>query len=121
MARNPFTAEKIDAALDDLKETTVRIDRYPEASGGPWLFRRRLTLDDLNVAPYVVRFEEERPGRLRQLTDEWWRRLTCRPSWRRQRSELTTATASVANRRPSTIRLNRGTAGSTMPGQGIRK
>ena len=64
MARNPFTAGEIDAALDVLEDMTVRIERYLEASGGPWLFGRRLTLADLNVAPYVVRFDEERPGRL---------------------------------------------------------
>ena len=82
MARDPFTVEEIDAALDILEEMTVQIERYLEASGGPWLFGQRLTLADLNAAPYVVRFEEERPGRLRPLTEAWWARLASRPCWR---------------------------------------
>ena len=41
----------------------------------------RLTLADIAVAPYVVRFEEERPGHLPDSTARWWSRFTSRPQW----------------------------------------
>lgn len=82
MARDPFTPAEIDAALDILENMTRQIDRYLEVNGGPWLFGTRLTMADLNVAPYVVRFEEERPGRLKPATADWWARLTARASWK---------------------------------------
>lgn len=81
MAREPFTDAEIGAALDILENMTLRIEAYLENSGGPWLFGERLTLADLNAAPYVIRFEEERPGRLPPLTSRWWSALTARPSW----------------------------------------
>jgi glutathione S-transferase len=81
MARDPFRPEEIDAALDILEGMTRELEAYLERSGGPWLFGARLTLADLNVAPYVIRFEEERPGRLGRLTSDWWLRLTARPAW----------------------------------------
>ncbi|MCK5364928.1 MAG: glutathione S-transferase C-terminal domain-containing protein, partial [Gammaproteobacteria bacterium] len=83
MARDPFTREEIDAALDVLEDMTRRIEAYLESSGGPWLFGERLTLADIHVAPYVVRFEEERPGRLAARTAHWWTRFTARDPWRR--------------------------------------
>ena len=82
MARDPFTREEIEAGLDILEDLTRRIEAYPEASEGPWLFGDRLTLADIAVAPYVTRFEEERPGRMMPETREWWSRFTSRPAWR---------------------------------------
>jgi glutathione S-transferase len=81
MARNPFKPEEIEAALDILEDMGRQIEGYLEKSGGPWLFGERFTLADINAAPYVVRFEEERPGRLGPLTAAWWARLTARPGW----------------------------------------
>ncbi len=82
MARDPFTREEIEAGLDVLEDLTRRIDAYLESSGGPWLFGERLTLADIAVAPYVVRFEEERPGRMMPPSRGWWARFTDRPAWR---------------------------------------
>jgi glutathione S-transferase len=82
MARDPFSSREIDAALDILEDLTRRIDAYLEASGGPWLFGAGLTLADIAVAPYVVRFEEERPGRMPPASAEWWTRFIARPAWR---------------------------------------
>ncbi len=82
MARDPFTREEIEAGLDVLEDLTRRIATYLQAGGGPWLFGERLTLADIAVAPYVVRFEEERPGRMPPGTHEWWSRFTSRPAWR---------------------------------------
>ena len=86
MARQPFTSAEIDAALDVLQDMTAQIEQYLEAGGGPWLFGQRFTLADINVAPYVVRFEEERPGRLPPRTRDWWARFMARPSW--QKAEI---------------------------------
>ena len=82
MARTPFTAAEMDAALDVLEDMAVKIERYLEQSGGPWIHGERYTLSDLNAAPYVVRFEEERPGRLLPRTAAWWASLTARPAWK---------------------------------------
>ena len=82
MARDPFTPAEMDAALDILEQMAAQIERYLEEGGGPWIFGARLTLADLHAAPYVIRFEEERPGRLLRRTRDWWARLTARPSWR---------------------------------------
>ncbi|MDX1432623.1 MAG: glutathione S-transferase family protein [Gammaproteobacteria bacterium] len=82
MARDPFTREEIDAALDVLEDMTRRIEDFLVERGGPWLLGERLTLADINVAPYVVRFEEERPGRLPARAAAWWSRFTARPAWR---------------------------------------
>lgn len=82
MARDPFTREEIEAGLDILEDLTRRIDAYLETGGGPWLFGERLTLADIAVAPYVVRFEEERPGRLSPRTAHWWSRFTSRTAWK---------------------------------------
>jgi glutathione S-transferase len=82
MARDPFTREEIDAGLDILEDLTRRIEAYLQNSGGPWLFGERLTLADIAVAPYVVRFEEERPARMRPGTQAWWSRFTSRPAWK---------------------------------------
>jgi glutathione S-transferase len=82
MARNPFKPEEIEAALDILEDMGRQIEAYLKASGGPWLFGERYTLADIAAAPYVVRFEEERPGHLGPLTAAWWARLIARPGWR---------------------------------------
>jgi glutathione S-transferase len=82
MAREPFTPEEIETALDVLEDMTRRIETFLER-GGPWIFGKRFTLADINVCPYVRRFEEERPGRLGPRTGAWWERLTARPGYAR--------------------------------------
>jgi glutathione S-transferase len=81
MARKPFTQAEIDAALDILENMTHQIEAYLQKSGGPWICGARYTLADIAAAPYVVRFEEERPGHLRPLVAQWWVAFTARPSW----------------------------------------
>lgn len=81
MARDPFTDEEIAAGLDVLEDLIRRIDGYLREGGGPWLMGARLTLADIAVAPYVVRLEEERPGRMPPAVADWWFRFTARPAW----------------------------------------
>ena len=81
MARDPFTEDEVNAALDVLEDMTRQLEAYLAASGGPWLFGERFSLADIAAAPYVVRFEEERPGRLAAAVSQWWDALTSRPSW----------------------------------------
>ena len=82
MARNPFTRAEIDAALDILQNMTMQIERYLINRGGPWICGERFTLADIAAAPYVVRFEEERPATLTPLVAAWWARLIGRPCWK---------------------------------------
>lgn len=82
MARNPFSPAEVEAALDILENMCKQVERYLEKSGGPWIYGERYTLADLHAAPYVVRFEEERPGKLLPRTRAWWARLIARPSWK---------------------------------------
>ena len=82
MARNPFTPEEIEKALDVLQDMCMQIEAYLKKSGGPWLFGERFTLADINVTPYVYRFEEERPGKLAPLTKDWWARVQQRPGYK---------------------------------------
>ena len=82
MARNPFAKAEIDAALDILQDMTMQIERYLVKSGGPWIYGERFTLADIAAAPYVVRFEEERPAHLTPLVAAWWVRFLARPCWK---------------------------------------
>ena len=81
MARDPFTPAEMGTALDVLEDMTRQLGAYLASSGGPWLFGDTFSLGDIAAAPYVVRFEEERPGRLSGDVADWWQRLTARPSW----------------------------------------
>ena len=81
MAREPFTDEEIAVALDILEDMTRRIEAMLETSGGPWLMGESFTLADIHAAPYVRRFEEERPGRLGARAVAWWQALCARPGY----------------------------------------
>jgi glutathione S-transferase len=81
MARDPFTREEVDAALDVLQDMCLRIDAFLARGGGPWMLGEQFTLADIAAAPYVVRFVEERPGCLPAATAAWWQRLTERPAY----------------------------------------
>ena len=81
MARNPFSRAEIDTALDILEDMTRQIGVYLAKSGGPWIYGDRFTLADIAAAPYVVRFEEERPGHLAAPVAAWWQRFLARPGW----------------------------------------
>jgi len=58
---------------------------------GPWLAGSQLSLADINMAPYAVRFGElaERNITLDAFprVADWWARLTARPAYQRAKIE----------------------------------
>jgi len=58
MGRQGFPEKDMNAALDRLKRTYARMDQAIEASGGPWLLGRDITLADVAVMPALVRMAD---------------------------------------------------------------
>ena len=58
MGRQGFPASEMNAALDRLRRTLVRMEAAIAASGGPFLMGRRLTLADIAVMPAIVRMDD---------------------------------------------------------------
>ena len=58
MGRKGFPQKDMDAALDRLGRTLVRMEREIAASGGPWLLGRDITLADVAVMPAIVRMAD---------------------------------------------------------------
>jgi glutathione S-transferase len=58
MGRQGFPEKDMNAALDRLQRTYARMDQAIEASGGPWLLGRDITLADVAVMPALVRMAD---------------------------------------------------------------
>ena len=58
MGQTGFPQTEMDAALARLRRTYERIDKEIEASGGPWLFGKDITLADVSVMPALVRMHD---------------------------------------------------------------
>jgi glutathione S-transferase len=58
MGRMGFPQKDMDAALDRMRRTYARMDASIEASGGPWLLGRDITLADVAVMPAIVRMAD---------------------------------------------------------------
>jgi len=58
MGRQGFPEKDMNAALDRLKRTYARMDQAIEASAGPWLLGRDITLADVAVMPALVRMAD---------------------------------------------------------------
>jgi glutathione S-transferase len=58
MGRKGFPEKDMNAALDRLARTLVRIEASIAASGGPWLMGERITLADVAVMPSIVRMAD---------------------------------------------------------------
>jgi glutathione S-transferase len=58
MGRQGFPEKDMNAALDRLNRTYARMDQAIEASGGPWLLGRDITLADVAVMPALVRMAD---------------------------------------------------------------
>jgi glutathione S-transferase len=58
MGRKGFPEKDMNAALDRLARTLVRMENEITASGGPWLLGKRITLADVAVMPAIVRMAD---------------------------------------------------------------
>jgi glutathione S-transferase len=58
MGRQGFPEKDMNAALDRLRRTYLRMDAEIEASGGPWLLGKDITLADVAVMPALVRMND---------------------------------------------------------------
>ena len=58
MGRTGFPEKEMNAALDRLRRTVLRMDAEIEASGGPWLLGKDITLADVAMMPAIVRMAD---------------------------------------------------------------
>src|SRR3954447_4178533 len=58
MGRKGFPDSEMQAALDRLRRTYVRMHAEIERSGGPWLLGKHITLADVAVMPALVRMAD---------------------------------------------------------------
>lgn len=81
MARQPYTAEELEAATGVLRDMMDRIEA--RLADHDWLVGDRFGLADIAAAPYVVRFTEIAPGEIdaRPRAAAWWGRMRARPSY----------------------------------------
>ncbi len=88
VARNPYTAEELDQARDNLVALLDRMEEMMTVDG--WLIQGGFSLADIAVAPFVKRISEEiapdelLPEKRPQVAD-WWARLQSRPGYVRAR------------------------------------
>jgi glutathione S-transferase len=58
MGRAGFSEKEMNAALDRLRRTLLRMEDSIAESGGPWLLGKRLSLADIAVMPTIVRMAD---------------------------------------------------------------
>jgi glutathione S-transferase len=58
MGQTGFPQKEMDASMDRLRRTVVRMDAEIEKSGGPWLLGRDISLADVSVMPVIVRLAD---------------------------------------------------------------
>ncbi|MGH6665909.1 MAG: glutathione S-transferase family protein [Pseudolabrys sp.] len=58
MGQTGFPQQEMDAALGRLRRTYERMDTQIEASGGPWLLGKNISLADVAVMPALVRMDD---------------------------------------------------------------
>ena len=58
MGQTGFPQKEMDAAMDRLRRTIVRMDEAIAASGGPWLLGPEISLADVAVMPVIVRLSD---------------------------------------------------------------
>jgi glutathione S-transferase len=64
MGQTGFPQKEMDAAMDRLRRSVVRMDAEIEASGGPWLLGKDISLADVSVMPVIVRLADLRQEKL---------------------------------------------------------
>jgi len=82
MGRGGFGKADMDAALDDLKQTLLRLDAALATSG--WIIGDAYSLADISLLPTVVRMDDlglaDMWAKLERVAD-WYRRAAARPSF----------------------------------------
>lgn len=58
MGRQGFPEKDLNAALERMRRTYTRVDQSIEASGGPWLLGKYVTLADVALMPALVRMDD---------------------------------------------------------------
>lgn len=58
MGQTGFPRKEMDAAMDRLRRTVVRMDEAISAHGGPWLLGADISLADVAVMPVIVRLSD---------------------------------------------------------------
>jgi glutathione S-transferase len=58
MGQTGFPQKEMDAAMDRLRRTIVRMDEAIAAHGGPWLLGPEISLADVAVMPVIVRLSD---------------------------------------------------------------
>jgi glutathione S-transferase len=58
MGRKGFPEPEMNAALDRLRRTYVRVDNAIQTSGGPWLLGSHISLADIALMPAMVRMDD---------------------------------------------------------------
>lgn len=66
MGQTGFPQKEMDASMDRLRRTVVRMDAEIEKSGGPWLLGRDISLADVSVMPVIVRLADLKQQQLWQ-------------------------------------------------------
>ena len=82
MGRKGFSQADVDAALEQLRSTLVRMEQALEQ--GPWLIGDQFTIADISVVPTVVRLEDLGLARLWDDLPRvagWYERVRKRPSF----------------------------------------
>jgi glutathione S-transferase len=82
MGRKGFSRTDVEAALEQLRSTLVRMERALEKV--PWLIGQRFTIADISLVPTVVRLEDlglERLWSDLPRVADWYRRVQDRPSF----------------------------------------
>jgi len=58
MGRTGFPQKDMDASLDKMSRTYTRMEESIDASGGPWLLGKDISLADISVMPAIVRMAD---------------------------------------------------------------
>lgn len=64
MGQTGFPQKEMDASMDRLRRTVVRMDAEIETSGGPWLLGPEISLADVSVMPVIVRLADLKQHKL---------------------------------------------------------
>ena len=85
MGQTGFPKAEMDAALARLRRAYERMDAEIEASGGPWLLGKKITLADVAVMPALVRMDDL--GHARQWQDlprvvTWFDNIRAQPAFK---------------------------------------